>query len=68
MARRKANTELQVRARFEAARTGAHCLAAAYERLVPIPHRLLAGGDRREKQAVAVVAAASPQRRRVERG
>jgi len=68
MARRKGDAELLVRARFEAARTAAQCLAAAYERLVPIPYRLLAAGDRRERPPVAAVAAVAPRRRRAEGG
>jgi len=63
MARRKGNAELQVRASFEASRTGAECLAAAYERLVPIPLRAIRTEVRRESPP-AVAVAAVPSRRR----
>ena len=40
MARRNKHPDLDVRVSFEAARIAPQCLAAAYERLVPIPRRL----------------------------
>ena len=43
MARRSKRPELTVRASFEAARIAPQCLAEAYERLVPVPRRLMRG-------------------------
>lgn len=43
MARRSRRLELTVRASFEAARIAPHCLAEAYERLVPVPRRPIRG-------------------------
>ncbi len=56
MARRKGKAELQVRTSFEASRTAAECLAAAYERLVPIPCRPIRSNLRLENPPTAAVA------------
>jgi len=68
MARRKGNAELQVRASFEASRTAAECLAAAYERLVPIPCRPIRTDVRRESPPAAAVAAVPPRHRSAKGG
>lgn len=47
MARRGRRPEWQVRSAFDGTRMGAQCLAAAYERLVPIPRRLARRPPRR---------------------
>ena len=67
MARRKGNAELQVRVSFEASRTAAECLVAAYERLVPILRRQLRPDMRRDSPSTAAVAV-RPRHRSAERG
>lgn len=47
MARRERRPEWQVRSAFEGTRMAEQCLAAAYERLVPIPRRLAGRPPRR---------------------
>jgi hypothetical protein len=66
MAPRKNDTELLVQATFEATRTAAQCLSAAYERLVPIPRRAARTVTRSESAPDAVAVVEAPWRRRVE--
>jgi hypothetical protein len=68
MARPKVDAELQVRTSFEASRTAAECLAAAYERLVPIPCRPIRTDARLESRPPSVLAPMMPRRRSGERG
>ena len=64
MARRKGDAELQVRTRFETARTATQCLSAAYERLVPAPPiRLIRGAARAKSLPSAVAETVLPRRR-----
>ena len=67
MGRRGRPPELRIRSAFEATRTAAQRLAAAYERLVPIPRRLpRLPASRGPRDTVA--ADAQPGPRSAERG
>lgn len=67
MARRRGDAELQVRASFEATRTAAQCLSAAYERLLPGACRTIRAAAPNEMLPDVAVPEPS-RRRRAERG
>lgn len=67
MGRPKGHAELQVRIAFEATRTAPQCLAAAYERLVPIPCRPTRAAARGETPSTVVDTAEALHWRRAER-